>query len=202
MKKKILALFFVFVLAFGASDDEIIYAQKREEILREYEKLELKKQEIQSLNRASKKLFDERQAKLLKQEEALNKILQEISAKEQNITKVNEESEQKIAKMLAKNEEILKQIKDGNKDKMLEVYTKMKDAKVASVLSQMDDEEAVRILYRLEPKKIAAIMTKLDAQKAANYTDLIKRGIMLDENASQNKAEISNNAQDSNSSTN
>ena len=107
---------------------------------------------------------------------------------------MNEESEQKISKMLAKNEEILKQIKDGNKDKMLEVYTKMKDAKVASVLSQMDDKDAVRILYRLEPKKIAGVMAKLDAKKAALYTDLIKRAVMLDDNASQNN-EILNNEQ-------
>lgn len=193
MKNKIIILLFSILVA-NANDDELIYAQKREEILREYEKLELKKQELNSLNNASQKLFAQREAKLLKQEENLNKILLEITQKEQNISKMNEESEQKISKMLAKNEEILKQIKDGNKDKMLEVYTKMKDAKVASVLSQMDDKDAVRILYRLEPKKIAGIMAKLDEKKAALYTDLIKRAVMLDDNASQNN-EILNNEQ-------
>lgn len=193
MKNKIIILLFSILVA-SANDDELIYAQKREEILREYEKLELKKQELNSLNNASQKLFAQREAKLLKQEENLNKILLEITQKEQNISKMNEESEQKISKMLAKNEEILKQIKDGNKDKMLEVYTKMKDAKVASVLSQMDDKEAVRILYRLEPKKIAGVMAKLDEKKAALYTDLIKRAVMLDDNASQNN-EILNNEQ-------
>lgn len=193
MKNKIIILLFSILVA-SANDDELIYAQKREEILREYEKLELKKQELNSLNNASQKLFTQREAKLLKQEENLNKILLEITQKEQNISKMNEESEQKISKMLAKNEEILKQIKDGNKDKMLEVYTKMKDAKVASVLSQMDDKDAVRILYRLEPKKIAGVMAKLDEKKAALYTDLIKRAVMLDDNASQNN-EILNNEQ-------
>lgn len=193
MKNKIIILLFS-ILVVSANDDELIYAQKREEILREYEKLELKKQELNSLNNASQKLFAQREAKLLKQEENLNKILLEITQKEQNISKMNEESEQKISKMLAKNEEILKQIKDGNKDKMLEVYTKMKDAKVASVLSQMDDKDAVRILYRLEPKKIAGVMAKLDEKKAALYTDLIKRAVMLDDNASQNN-EILNNEQ-------
>lgn len=193
MKNKIIILLFSILVA-NADDNELIYAQKREEILREYEKLELKKQELNSLNNASQKLFAQREAKLLKQEENLNKILLEITQKEQNISKMNEESEQKISKMLAKNEEILKQIKDGNKDKMLEVYTKMKDAKVASVLSQMDDKDAVRILYRLEPKKIAGVMAKLDEKKAALYTDLIKRAVMLDDNASQN-AEILNNEQ-------
>lgn len=193
MKNKIIILLFSILVA-SANDDELIYAQKREEILREYEKLELKKQELNSLNNASQKLFAQREAKLLKQEENLNKILLEITQKEQNISKMNEESEQKISKMLAKNEEILKQIKDGNKDKMLEVYAKMKDAKVASVLSQMDDKDAVRILYRLEPKKIAGVMAKLDEKKAALYTDLIKRAVMLDDNASQNN-EILNNEQ-------
>ena len=187
MKNKIIILLFSILVA-SANDNELIYAQKREEILREYEKLELKKQELNSLNNASQKLFAQREAKLLK------KILLEITQKEQNISKMNEESEQKISKMLAKNEEILKQIKDGNKDKMLEVYTKMKDAKVASVLSQMDDKDAVRILYRLEPKKIAGVMAKLDEKKAALYTDLIKRAVMLDDNASQNN-EILNNEQ-------
>lgn len=196
MKNKIIILLFSILVA-NADDNELIYAQKREEILREYEKLELKKQELNSLNNASQKLFTQREAKLLKQEENLNKILLEITQKEQNISKMNEESEQKISKMLAKNEEILKQIKDGNKDKMLEVYTKMKDAKVASVLSQMDDKDAVRILYRLEPKKIAGVMAKLDEKKAALYTDLIKRAVMLDDNASQNN-EILNNEKPSN----
>ena len=196
MKNKIIILLFSILVA-NADDNELIYAQKREEILREYEKLELKKQELNSLNNASQKLFSQREAKLLKQEENLNKILLEITQKEQNISKMNEESEQKISKMLAKNEEILKQIKDGNKDKMLEVYTKMKDAKVASVLSQMDDKDAVRILYRLEPKKIAGVMAKLDEKKAALYTDLIKRAVMLDDNASQNN-EILNNEKPSN----
>ena len=196
MKNKIIILLFSILVA-NANDDELIYAQKREEILREYEKLELKKQELNSLNNASQKLFAQREAKLLKQEENLNKILLKITQKEQNISKMNEESEQKISKMLAKNEEILKQIKDGNKDKMLEVYTKMKDAKVASVLSQMDDKDAVRILYRLEPKKIAGVMAKLDEKKAALYTDLIKRAVMLDDNASQNN-EILNNEKPSN----
>lgn len=196
MKNKIIILLFSILVA-NADDNELIYAQKREEILREYEKLELKKQELNSLNNASQKLFAQREAKLLKQEENLNKILLEITQKEQNISKMNEESEQKISKMLAKNEEILKQIKDGNKDKMLEVYTKMKDAKVASVLSQMDDKDAVRILYRLEPKKIAGVMAKLDEKKAALYTDLIKRAVMLDDNASQN-TEILNNEKPSN----
>lgn len=196
MKNKIIILLFSILVA-NADDNELIYAQKREEILREYEKLELKKQELNSLNNASQKLFAQREAKLLKQEENLNKILLEITQKEQNISKMNEESEQKISKMLAKNEEILKQIKNGNKDKMLEVYTKMKDAKVASVLSQMDDKDAVRILYRLEPKKIAGVMAKLDEKKAALYTDLIKRAVMLDDNASQNN-EILNNEKPSN----
>ena len=113
---------------------------------------------------------------------------------------MNELSEQKIADMLAKNEQILEQIKSGNKDKMLEVYAKMKEGKVAEVLGAMDDEEAVRILYRLEPKKIAAIMAKLDAQKAATYTDLIKRGAMLEN--SENNATKSATLADTNTTSN
>ena len=184
----------------GADNTDIIHAQKREEILREYEKLELKRQEIDSFTRASKKLFDERQSQLLRWEADLNKTLLEITQKEQNISKMNELSEQKIADMLAKNEQILEQIKSGNKDKMLEVYAKMKEGKVAEVLGAMDDEEAVRILYRLEPKKIAAIMTKLDAQKAATYTDLIKRGAMLEN--SENNATKSATLADTNTTSN
>ena len=184
----------------GADNTDIIHAQKREEILREYEKLELKRQEIDSFTRASKKLFDERQSQLLRWEADLNKTLLEITQKEQNISKMNELSEQKIADMLAKNEQILEQIKSGNKDKMLEVYAKMKEGKVAEVLGAMDDEEAVRILYRLEPKKIAAIMAKIDAQKAATYTDLIKRGAMLEN--SENNATKSATLADTNTTSN
>ena len=85
MKNKIIILLFSILVA-NADDNELIYAQKREEILREYEKLELKKQEINSLNNENQKLFAQREAKLIKQEENLNKILHEITQKEQNIS--------------------------------------------------------------------------------------------------------------------
>ena len=184
---RLFLLFCAFSFSFGA-DEQIITAQKREQILREYEKLEAAKSELDSYREATKRLFNERQAQLLAKEAELNATLALIAQKEQNISEANAKSEAKVADMLAKNEAILNELKKGNNDKMLEAYVKMKDGKIAEVLGAMDATDAAKLLYRMEAKKISAVLAKMDAAKAVELTNLIKEGKIFDENSSKDNS--------------
>ena len=184
---RLFLLFCAFSFSFGA-DEQIITAQKREQILSEYEKLEAAKSELDSYREATKRLFEERQAQLLAKEAELNATLALIAQKEQNISEANAKSEAKVADMLAKNEAILNELKKGNNDKMLEAYVKMKDGKIAEVLGAMDATDAAKLLYRMEAKKISAVLAKMDAAKAVELTNLIKEGKIFDENASKDNS--------------
>ena len=182
---RLFLLFCAFSFSFGA-DEQIITAQKREQILSEYEKLEAAKSELDSYREATKRLFNERQAQLLAKEAELNATL--IAQKEQNISEANAKSEAKVADMLAKNEAILNELKKGNNDKMLEAYVKMKDGKIAEVLGAMDAADAAKLLYRMEAKKISAVLAKMDAAKAVELTNLIREGKIFDENSSKDNS--------------
>lgn len=184
---RLFLLFCAFSFSFGA-DEQIITAQKREQILSEYEKLEAAKSELDSYREATKRLFNERQAQLLAKEAELNATLALIAQKEQNISEANAKSEAKVADMLAKNEAILNELKKGNNDKMLEAYVKMKDGKIAEVLGAMDATDAAKLLYRMEAKKISAVLAKMDAAKAVELTNLIKEGKIFDENTSKDNS--------------
>lgn len=184
---RLFLLFCAFSFSFGA-DEQIITAQKREQILSEYEKLEAAKSELDSYREATKRLFEQRQAQLLAKEAELNATLALIAQKEQNISEANAKSEAKVAGMLAKNEAILNELKKGNNDKMLEAYVKMKDGKIAEVLGAMDATDAAKLLYRMEAKKISAVLAKMDAAKAVELTNLIKEGKIFDENSSKDNS--------------
>ena len=184
---RLFLLFCAFSFSFGA-DEQIIAAQKREQILSEYEKLEAAKSELDSYREATKRLFNERQAQLLAKEAELNATLALIAQKEQNISEANAKSEAKVADMLAKNEAILNELKKGNNDKMLEAYVKMKDGKIAEVLGAMDATDAAKLLYRMEAKKISAVLAKMDAAKAVELTNLIREGKIFDENTSKDNS--------------
>ena len=184
---RLFLLFCAFSFSFGA-DEQIITAQKREQILSEYEKLEAAKSELDSYRQATKRLFEQRQAQLLAKEAELNATLALIAQKEQNISEANAKSEAKVADMLAKNEAILNELKKGNNDKMLEAYVKMKDGKIAEVLGAMDAIDAAKLLYRMEAKKISAVLAKMDAAKAVELTNLIKEGKIFDENSSKDNS--------------
>lgn len=184
---RLFLLFCAFSFSFGA-DEQIITAQKREQILSEYEKLEAAKSELDSYREATKRLFEQRQAQLLAKEAELNATLALIAQKEQNISEANAKSEAKVADMLAKNEAILNELKKGNNDKMLEAYIKMKDGKIAEVLGAMDAIDAAKLLYRMEAKKISSVLAKMDAAKAVELTNLIREGKIFDENTSKDNS--------------
>lgn len=204
---KILSFFIFFAafsVMFGADNDDkknIIEAQKREQILREYERIEAAKSELESYRRATRKLFNEREAQLLNKERDLNATLAQIMEKEKNITAKNALHEKNMKDLLEQNQKILDQLNSGNSDKMLEAYVKMKDGKVAEVLGAMPAIDAAKLLYRMEAKKISSVLSKMDANKAVELTDLIKSGAIFDNNSTkennstpQNPATLEQNA--------
>lgn len=181
-------IFFSFcAVVFAADNDKknIIDAQKREQILREYERIEAAKSELESYRRATRKLFKEREAQLLNKERDLNATLALIIEKEKNISTQNALHEKNMKDLLEQNQKILDQLNSGNSDKMLEAYVKMKDGKVAEVLGTMPALDAAKLLYRMEAKKISSVLSKMDANKAVELTDLIKTGAIFDNNSTK-----------------
>ena len=181
-------IFFSFcAVVFAADNDKknIIDAQKREQILREYERIEAAKSELESYRRATRKLFKEREAQLLSKERDLNATLALIIEKEKNISTQNALHEKNMKDLLEQNQKILDQLNSGNSDKMLEAYVKMKDGKVAEVLGTMPALDAAKLLYRMEAKKISSVLSKMDANKAVELTDLIKTGAIFDNNSTK-----------------
>ena len=166
-------------------EKNIIEAQKREQILREYERIEAAKSELESYRTATRKLFKEREAQLLNKERDLNATLALIIEKEKNISTQNAIHEKNMKDLLEQNQKTLDQLNSGNSDKMLEAYVKMKDGKVAEVLGAMPTIDAAKLLYRMEAKKISSVLSKMDANKAVELTDLIKSGAIFDNNTSK-----------------
>ena len=179
MKKSI---FFVILFSnlFAANENmdlklNEIYAQKKAEILREYEKIDTKRQEFEAYKAASFALFKARDENLSKKQENIKKMLDKINKKEEN-----------IKNLLAKNEELLKELKDTMQGKISQIYTKIKDNSGALILSQMPKNEAAEILYHLEPKKIAKILAKLDPLLAAQLTQILSSEEFLKDMNSSN----------------
>lgn len=166
--------FIILLISFRlfANDGDAIYATKKEDILRQFEKIDEARQELEAYRAATKSIFDKRESEILKKQKDLNQTIQIISQKEQN-----------IKNMLDKNEKILKELKNITSDKVLQVYQNMKDEPAATIISGLDRKEAAKILYALPPKKISSILSKMDAAVAGELTEILRNGnIFSDEN--------------------
>ncbi|WP_111229939.1 MotE family protein [Helicobacter valdiviensis] len=163
----LILMFFSMVLSFGAEviDCNIIFEQRKGEILKELDKINEQQQALQALQSATQNILDQKEAELKKREEKVAQIEQDIK-----------NTEEKINKMLKKNEEILKQIQNATKTKMGEAYTSMKDSKSAAILENLPEGEAANILFGLDTKVASKILAKMNPQKAASLTQLIVKG--------------------------
>ncbi|ANE34957.1 MotE family protein [Campylobacter hyointestinalis] len=172
--KSILISMFIFLNLF-ANDWNAIYEAKKDEILKEFEKLDSARQELEAYRAATKALFDKREESLLKKESDINKTLEEINRQKES-----------IENLVSKNEQILSELKTITSDKVLQVYEKMKDAPAAGIISSLPREEAVKILYALNPKKISSILSKTDPAVAAELTSMLRKSeIFMEDNATK-----------------
>lgn len=146
-------------------DCNIIFEQRKSEIIQEIERIDEQQQALQALQSATQNVLDQKEADLKKREIALN-----------NAQKEMEEREAKITRLLKRNEEVLKQIRGATQSKVGETYAGMKDSKSAAILETLPEAEAAEILFALDTKVMSKILAKMTPQKAATLTQLLQKG--------------------------
>ncbi len=149
----------------GIVDCNIIFEQRKAEILREIEKIDEQQQALQALQSATQNVLDQKDADLKKREAALAAEKKEL-----------EQREEAIKRLLEKNEKILAEIKNTTQSKIGTTYAGMKDSKSAAILENLPESEAAMILFALDTKVVGKILAKMDPQKAANLTQIIQKG--------------------------
>ena len=154
---------------FGADnaviDCNIVFEQRKGEILRELERIDEQQQALQALQSATQNVLDQKEKDLKTREEAIIKRQREI-----------DEQLAKIERLNKQNGEILKQIKSATQTKISETYTSMKDSKSAETLQTLPESEAAEILFTLDTKVMSKILSKMDPQKAATLTTMLQKG--------------------------
>lgn len=154
----------------------IIFESRKDEIKDQIRELNEKNQTLQILKDATQNLLQNREIKLKEREDALRIKLKEIEDKEAQATINAKKKEEKIKSLITQNEEILKQIDDSKNNKLAQTYAKMKDSKAALILENLPQEQAASILFALSAQDMGKILSKMDPKKAANLTEILKKG--------------------------
>ena len=175
----------------------IIFEQRKNEILDKIKDLEDKTQSLKILQKASEDIFTQRQNQIKTQEQALKEKEKEILEKEKALNQANQDSQDKIKKLIAKNEEILRQIQDESTNKLAQTYSKMKDSKAADILSDLPENQAAGILFLLKAQDIGKILAKMDPRKAASLTERLRKGAPFeDETPNKKVPQVQNQKED------
>ncbi|ELP5686360.1 MotE family protein [Campylobacter jejuni] len=164
MIKKFILLVFISSVVFGAEQDCEQYFEARKA------QIELQTREFDEARQSFEALQKERLENLEKKEAEVNATLAKI-----------EELKLENARLVEEQQKILNSINDKTQGRVKEIYSQMKDAAIADVLSQMDAEDASKIMLSLESRKISGVLSKMDPKKASELTLLLKN---LDNNAS------------------
>jgi len=151
-----------------------IFELRKQEILKELERIDEQEQSLEALKNANEEL-------LLKKETQLAEKEAEIKNELEKVQKTKEEA----VALYEKNKKVLADIKDAKDDKLSQTYLKMKENKAAAILDKMEQGEAALILFNLTPKKISKIMAKMNPTNASTITKLLSDGPPFDKNASE-----------------
>lgn len=149
----------------GVVDCNIIFEQRKAEILDRIQKIDEQQQALQALQSANQAVLDQRESSLAAKEKEINATMEAITLKQT-----------KIERLIAQNEEILRMIKQAKDDKISETYTNMKDSKAAPIIEQLDNAEAATILFSLDSKVSSKILAKMAPARAAELTQLLQKG--------------------------
>ena len=155
-------------------DCDKIFEQRKDEILREMERIDERQQEFEAYQEASKDLMKQKNEKLSLKLDELNATL----------TKV-EKTKKEVLQLYEDNKKLLEEIKIAKDDKVRDTYLKMKDKKAAAILDNMPRDKAAKILFTLNPKKISKIMAKMNPVYASEVTLLLKEGPPFDQNSTK-----------------
>lgn len=173
MMIRIVLTFVLFgIFAFGAEQDcEQYFESKKAQLEIQTREFDEARQSLE----AYKASFETLQKEKL---EALNKREAEVNATLAQIEELKAEN----ARLLKESQDILNTINEKTEGRVREIYSQMKDAAVAAVLSEMDNDEASKIMLSLESRKISGVLSKMDPKKASELTLLLKN---MDNNTSQ-----------------
>ncbi|ECQ7445199.1 MotE family protein [Campylobacter jejuni] len=171
MIKKFILLVFISSVVFGAEQDcEQYFEARKAQIELQTREFDEARQSLEAYKVSFEALQKERLENLEKKEAEVNATLAKI-----------EELKLENARLVEKQQKILNSINDKTQGRVKEIYSQMKDAAIADVLSQMDAEDASKIMLSLESRKISGVLSKMDPKKASELTLLLKN---LDNNAS------------------
>lgn len=162
-----------------------IFDARKGELKEQIRQLDEKTQSIQALENATQNLLDKREAKLKERENALSIKLKEIEDKQAKEEAQNKQRQDQIKALIAKNEDILKQIDDAKNNKLAQTYAKMKDSKAAPIIENLPQDEAASILFALSAQDMGKILSKMDPKKAADLTEILKKGPPFEKQKSQ-----------------
>ncbi|ECP8550960.1 MotE family protein [Campylobacter jejuni] len=171
MIKKFILLVFISSVVFGAEQDcEQYFEARKAQIELQTREFDEARQSLEVYKASFEALQKERLENLEKKEAEVNATLAKI-----------EELKLENARLVEEQQKILNSINDKTQGRVKEIYSQMKDAAIADVLSQMDAEDASKIMLSLESRKISGVLSKMDPKKASELTLLLKN---LDNNAS------------------
>ncbi|EOH9670613.1 MotE family protein [Campylobacter jejuni] len=171
MIKKFILLVFISSVVFGAEQDcEQYFEARKAQIELQTREFDEVRQSLEAYKASFEALQKERLENLEKKEAEVNATLAKI-----------EELKLENARLVEEQQKILNSINDKTQGRVKEIYSQMKDAAIADVLSQMDAEDASKIMLSLESRKISGVLSKMDPKKASELTLLLKN---LDNNAS------------------
>lgn len=169
--KHILILLVGTLLCAETIDCTKVFEERKNELLREVEKVDEARQSFEALQAATNALFEKQKTVLKEKESALAKTKAEIEAKEKQ-----------IASMLEENKKLLAQVEAKKNDKLDETYIKMKDAAAAAIVEKLPVHEGAAIMFGLPAKKMSQIMAKMDPKIASEITQQLKKGPPFVEN--------------------
>ncbi|TKX31459.1 MotE family protein [Campylobacter estrildidarum] len=164
MSKKFISLIFCLNIVFGADQNcEEYFEARKAQLELQTKEFDEARQALEAYKASFEALQKEKLDTLAKKEAEVNATLAQIqSLKDQN------------AKLLEEQQKILSSINKKTEGRVKEIYSQMKDAAIADVLSQMDAEDASKIMFSLESRKISGVLSKMDPKKASELTLLLK----------------------------
>ncbi|EAI1672839.1 nucleosidase [Campylobacter coli] len=164
MIKKFILLVFISSVVFGAEQDcEQYFEARKAQIELQTREFDEARQALEAYKASFEALQKERLENLEKKEAEVNATLAKI-----------EELKLENARLVEEQQKILNSINDKTQGRVKEIYSQMKDAAIADVLSQMDAEDASKIMLSLESRKISGVLSKMDPAKASELTLLLK----------------------------
>lgn len=166
MRAIFLGIFTLFGVAFGeVLQCSAIFEERKAELQNELNKIAEQKKMMNILYDEQKKANDGRMEQLKVQEARVQALIDEAKVREGE-----------IKNLIKQNEDLLAQIDEKKNTKITQTYAKMKDSKAGAIIEAMPLAQGAEILFAMDAKSVGKILAKMEAQKAAQLTELLKKG--------------------------